>query len=79
MNHSICNLDIKDYLIYLERLIQLSLSLPLAFFDNDLGGENIFLLSWLIDAKICFFLKPLTSFFDRESYILPIVSYIPPS
>ena len=59
-NQSICNLDMKDSLIYFERFIQLSLSLPLGSLVIDLEGENMFFLSWFIEAKICFFLNPLT-------------------
>ncbi len=79
-NHSIWNLDMKDYLIYLDLFIQVSLSLPLSARGIDLGGdENKYFRSWFMPAKTCFFLKLLTSFFDNESYILPMVSYIPPS
>lgn len=77
-NHSICNLAIKDSLIYFERFIQLFLSLPLSALLIVLLGEwNS--LRWCISDNTCFFLKLLTSFLDRESYILPIVSYIPPN
>ena len=79
-NHSIWNFAIKDYLIYLDLFIQLSRSLPLSARGTDLGGdEKRYFLSWFMPTRTCFFLKLLTSFFESESSILLMVSYIPPS
>lgn len=78
-NHSICNFDMKDSLIYRDLLTQLSRNFPLSDLPIVLLGENMFLRLYFIWANICFFLKFLTSFFDNESYMRPMVSYIPPS
>lgn len=73
------SLAIKDSLISFDRLTQLSLSRLESGPLDDLIGENRFFLSFDIPAKTCFFLKPFTSFLDKDYSILPIVSSIPPN